>query len=251
MGILSNERVEFESALAALLAAYGIGGGTGGGSLPATRLNIINLVKAKLDEIMPEGEGLTFSLETSPNVSNPLDLLISAILDEAAKNTLMMAPFHILEPTDAEIAAGEDLVVDDYGETGYVVLPANFLRLVSFKMEDWERPVNVPLQLTSPEYQMQKNKFIRGGVSKPAVAIAWRIGTEAPQKVLEYYSVPVESDHAIEHFLYVPETLAEDVQSNLLDTMTWIAAAKILTITGQLELGAKAMEQVALSLNNL
>ena len=229
--------------------------GAGGGSLPVSRLNIINLVKAKLDEVIPEGEGLIFTLSTEPNVTNPLDLLISALLDEAAKNTLMMAPFHILEPSIAEETSGTPDIEDELGETGYVELPDNFLRLISFKMEEWERPVNIPILNTTPEYFMQKNKYVRGGVSKPVVSINWKVIanelTLERIKTLEYYSVPVDSDHAIEHFLYIPETIAEEVQSNLRDVMTWICAAKILQITGQLDLAQKSMEQVALSLNNL
>ncbi len=252
MGIIGKERVEFEAALAALLAEYGEG--AGGGSLPATRLNIINMVKAKLDEITPEGEGLTFTLSTEPNVTNPLDLLISALLDEAAKNTLMMSPFHVLEPTISEETDGVADIIDELGETGYVEMPENFLRLISFKMNDWDRPVNIPVLNTSTEYMMQKSKYVRGGVSKPVVSINWKIDageTASRIKVLEYYSVPVDSDHAIEHFLYIPETIAENVQSNLRDVMTWICAAKILQITGQFDLSQKAMEQVSLALNNL
>jgi uncharacterized protein (TIGR02145 family) len=199
MGVLGQERVQFEAALAALLAEYS--GGAGSGSIPATRLNIINLVKAKLDEVIPEGEGLIFTLSSEANTTNPLDLLISALLDEASKNTLMMAPFHVLEPTISETTTGTADIVDELGETGYVELPENFLRLISFKMEEWERPVNIPILNTTMEYFMQKNKYVRGGVSKPAVALSWkyareRIITEHPAETVDHPAVTV--DHPAE-----------------------------------------------------
>lgn len=249
MGVLGEERVQFEQALADLLALYGSGSV---GSITPSRLRVINLVKAKIDEIVPEGEGIIFTLESEPNISNPLDLLISAVLDEAAKQTLLMAPLSLLEPTISNETTGVQLTTDDYGKTGYIVLPENFLRLISFKMTEWERPANIPVQVTSAEYFMQKNKFVRGGISKPVVAITWKaLGTPTPEpkKILEYYSV--KTAHGIDHFHYVPETLAEDVQSNLVDTMTWICAAKILLITERPEHAAKAQEQVAFTLNNL
>ena len=250
MGILSIERVQFEAALNDLLALYYGMGGAGNGQIPISRLRIINVVKAKIDELIPEGEGVQFSLHSPPNVSNPYDLFISAVLDEATKNTIMMAPVHLLEPT-IYIPTAIKTLEDDWGETGYIELPENFLRFILFKMAEWERPASEVISISSPLYLKQKNKFSRGFISKPVVAFSWFGTEESKKRILEYFSVPVGSEHAVEMFQYMPETKAEDLQSNLIDVLTWVCASKVLQITGQLDLSGNAMEQAVLCLNNL
>lgn len=247
MGTLVDQRYDFESALATLLAEYESGTS---GTILATRLTIINMVKVKLDELIPEGEGVQFSLETTPNISNPLDLFINSLLDECTKNTLMLAPIHVLSGTPETVtptAYSSVTTHNDYG-TGWFPLPTGYLRLVSFKMTDWERPVIIPISTASKLYLKQKNKYLRGGLSKPVAAITWRNNSGAGQKIMEYFSSYV---HTVDHFICVSDTLAENLQSDLTDALTWITAAKILQITERPDLAAKAMEQVALCFKNM
>lgn len=248
MGTLSTERVQFEAALAALLAAYS-SGGAGTGTILATRLTIINAVKVKLDEIIPEGEGVTFTLETSPNISDPLDIFINALLDEAAKHLLLMAPLHCLESTIGSVTSAQITEHDNGRKSGFVILPDNFLRLVSFRMEDWERPVVIPISSTSKMYLKQHNQWLCGGPSKPVAAFTSRNVSGDTKRVLEYFTVT--STHNVDHFLYIPETLAEDVQINLRDALEWLCAAKILQITERVDLANKALEHVQICFNNM
>ena len=136
MSTLSDERVIFSNALLALLAGMdsGAAGGAGMGVIAPTRLTSINYVKAKLDELIPTGEGISFSLSTTPNVTNPLDLLIDAHLDECTKDVLLSAPLSVLVPKDGSGAA-----VTSFADpaTGYITLPIDFLRLSSVKMTGW------------------------------------------------------------------------------------------------------------------
>jgi hypothetical protein len=249
MGNLATERIQFEAALAALLEAYQSTGGGGTGTILKTRLSLINATKIKLDEIIPEGEGVQFTLETSPNISDPLDLFINALLDETAKHLLLMAPLHALEATAAAVTTAQ--ITEHYNgrKSGYVILPDYFLRLVSFRMQDWERPVIIPISSTSKMYLKQHNQWLCGGPSKPVSAFTSRNISGEIKRVLEYFTVT--DSHTVDHFLYIPETLAEDVQSNLTDALEWLCAAKILQITERVDLAQKALEHVQICFNNM
>jgi len=245
MADLSTERISFEQALANLLDTYGVGPGSG--TIVEARLTLINYVKAKLDEIIPEGEGVQFAVEDDVNISDPLNLLINAILDEAAKRVLLNAPLHVLDPVKSETAAGTADTDDD--KIGYIPLADNFVRLVSLKMTDWEREVNVPITTYDPRYKLQRNKYVRGGTAKPVAVFSFRTITDEHRRVLEYYSV--DSSHSIDWLYYIQETDAEDVQSNLVDALTWIAAGMVLQITERVDLAKVAFEQEQLSYQNL
>jgi len=245
MADLTSERVEFESRLEDYLS--GFESGSSASTILASRLELINYVKAKIDEIIPEGEGVQFSEESSPNISDPYNLFINSILDETAKKTLMSTPVHVIVPTDAST---QTVTADSGGDKiGYIQLPDNFLRLISLKMTDWEREVNFAITTYDPLYALQRNKYVRGGISKPVIAYSWRVISDASKRVLEYYSV--DENHTIEKFLYVPETVAEEVQSNLVDAMTWFCAGMVLQIIGMGEASKTADEQAVLTYNNM
>jgi hypothetical protein len=249
MGTLPVERVQFEAALAALLASYGSGGTGGTGTILATRLTLINAVKVKLDEIIPEGEGVVFTLASPPNISDPLDIFINALLDESAKHLLLMAPLHALTAKIGSVTAYQITAFDNGRKSGWVKLPDDFLRLVSFQMQDWERPVIIPVSSTSKLYLKQHNQWLCGANSKPVAAFTSRNDSGTSKLVLEYFTVT--ASHTVDHFLYIPETLAENVQSNLTDALEWICAGKILQITERVDLAMKAMEHVQICFNNM
>lgn len=252
MSTLTTQRVEFEQALLALLAGMtsgaggGAGGGAGLGTIDPTRLTVINYVKAKLDELVPSGEGISFNLSASPNISNPLDLLIDSHLDEATKDILLSAPISVLTPTDAEITDGEAYTD---ANTGYVTLPANFLRLSSFKMTDWLKAIDKPITPRDKDFKKQSIICLRGGISKPVAVLTWLNPTT---RILQYYSVA--ELHTIDHLLYIPETLAEVfVAKNtyLMDSLAWMCAGKIMQITGMFDAAKLAQERVMQSYTNL
>jgi hypothetical protein len=244
MADLTSERVEFKARLEDYLSGFESGTST---TILATRLALINYVKSKIDELIPEGEGVQFNVESEPNIGDPYDLFINSILDEAAKKTLMSAPIHYIEPTDAS----SQTVTPDAGgdKIGYIVLPDNFLRLISLKMTDWEREVNEAITTYNPLYKLQRNQYVRGGVAKPVAAFNWKVITGTPTRVLEYYSI--DTNHTIEKFLYVPETVAEEVQSSLQDALTWFCASDILQIIEMYDASQRAEAKALATYNNL
>lgn len=252
MATLANERIQYEARLKTLLEA--LGATEAGGTISVDRLSIINMVKAKLDELVPEGEGLTFSLSAEPNVSNPLDLLINAHLEEATKDVILSAPLSALMPVASSETEGTPFT--EGGLTGYIPLPDDFLRLVYFKLLEWKRGLTELIRTNDPKYKLQSSDFLRGGIAKPVAALNWRSTTEGEattmSKVIEYYSVL--EDHSIEQLTYVCEMLAEDfVEANpsLYPSLAWMCAGKIMLILGLQANYQEAMGQVKLSYINL
>ena len=246
MADLSTERISFEQALAALLATYNPESGGGSGTILDTRLTLINMVKAKLDEIVPEGEGVQFSLDTEPDISDPYNLLINAFLDEAAKRVLQLAPIHVLDPVKSDATATADATDN---KIGYIALPDNFLRFVSLKMADWKRQVSECLPVTDPRYKLQTSKYTRGGTAKPAAFFGFRTISTVQKRVIEYYSV--NDSHTIDWLYYIQETAAEDLQSSLTPALTYICAGMVLQASERLDLAKACYEQGINSFQNL
>ncbi len=243
MADLTTERVQFEASLANLLGTYGSGEPV---VIPTSRMTLINYTKAKLDEIIPEGEGTQFALDANNNITDPYTLFVNAMLDEAAKRVILLAPSHVLTATLSTATATAD---PSDNKIGYIALPLNFLRAISLKMTDWKREVREFILPSDKRYKAQQNKYIRGGVNKPVAALTHRKVDGAAKRVIEYYSV--NSSHVIDYFFYVPETAAEDLQSNLQDALTWTLSGMILQITSRADLAKNALEQANVCLQNL
>ena len=117
-----------------------------------------------------------------------LDELITGRIVDAVRSIHEAAPSDMLDdgldiPGAITMYGG----TGDHDGTGYVALPADFMRLVIFKLTAWKRPVVLAIADTDPKYPMQKSRFlgIRGGVDKPVCAIT----TGVEGKILEFFSV--------------------------------------------------------------
>lgn len=165
---IADERVQYEAALAEILAGLG---GSSIGDIPPERMVLINYTKVKLDELIPQGEGVVFSLSSDANITNPTDLLVNSQMDECTKDICLSAPTSILTPT---VHAGTVVPFGTGDKTGYIVLPGSFLRLSSFKMTDWKTDVAIPITTTDPKYKKQKYSVTRGGINKPVAVLNWK-----------------------------------------------------------------------------
>lgn len=244
MADLSTENLSVQTKLIALLESLEASSGSGSTTILPTRLTLINMVKIKLDELIPEGEGVVYDLESEPNVSDPYDLYINGLLDEAAKHILQTAPKHILPITSCSNPAVQ-IGTTNYG---YVLVPDGFLRLHSFKMTEWSRDVN---EFITPEhefYKLQGNDHVRAGTKKPVLVLNYKVITATVKKVFEYYSV--NTAHTVEKFLYIGETAAENLDDDLYPELTWMCASMILQNINETNLAQKAMERVQLCYQN-
>lgn len=112
-----------------------------------------------------------------------LDEIIYAKLADAVRMVEMEAPLTMLESGhdfgDDNVFIGED-------GKGFIILPDDFMRLISFRMSDWTRTIYEAITESDPQYALQSSRFkgICGNPEKPVVAVVRR----SEGKVLEFYS---------------------------------------------------------------
>ena len=171
---------------------------------------IIEKAMKCIDEVYP-GDNLI-------NVQNfPLDDFI----DEAARRIVRSAPLYALGAGVA-LMPGRSVTPRPDG-SGTVQLPANFLRMIIFRMEGWKRPAII-VRSDHPLYRKQSNPITRGGTEKP-VAVIVKGDTE-----LEYYSVPEGTKHRVDEARYYGfSTVGGGYPHRLIDATAWQLAALVLS----------------------
>lgn len=186
-------------------------------------------VKLRLDELGPFEEGQVID-------SGRID----AYLDEAGDTLQKLVPPWIVEPSSF---SGATVPYSD-NTSGYIVLPTDFLKLVSFKMAEWSRSVTEAITEHHPLYKRQSYPELRGSYRKPVAVFRTIYGVG---KVLDYYSVP-EGLHTVDHATYLASVTAENLDEILIDPLTWHVAGLILNTVGEFEIAkaadAKVMEWI-------
>lgn len=186
------------------------------------REELINKIKTRIDEVSTSGDII---VDVDIENTKPYDSIIDELLDESALEVLLKAPFYRLSISKAELVAVED---DTDKKIGTIILPDDFIRLVSLRMAEWQRPVTefaVTGDITS---QKQYNKHLRGGLAKPVAVLS---KTEEGYKAA-YYSV--RDSHEVAEFLYIKQVAAEEISdSQVMNAMCWICAGKTLGVLGQ------------------
>lgn len=126
-----------------------------------------------------------------------LDDLITMLMPEAAKDALLQAPMTDLEQGHTF----GDAVHWGHHCNGWVLLPDDFLRLVCFKMSDWDVAVYHAVYADDPLYYLQYSPFesLRGCPQKPVCALVNRPEGQA----LEFFSC-ADRDAWVERAQYVP-----------------------------------------------
>ena len=130
-----------------------------------------------------------------------LEEIIGSKIETAARMVETSAP-HIL--LDAGEPFADSIGWDSepgYG-SGHIILPSDFMRLVSFQMSDWSYPVVSAIGDDDPLYARQKSRFpgVRGCPQKPVVAIVqWPVGL-----VLEFYSCTAGPTVYVKRDRYLP-----------------------------------------------
>jgi hypothetical protein len=248
MADLSKQTQDFKQAWYDLLSQ--LVDTDGGGDISSARYEIIGAVKVKIDEMMPEGEGVAFEVADNTNVTDTLDLYINQRLDDCANILHQRAPLYKIIGKNAAPTPIEN---DPDDGTGYVVIPSDFIRLQSFKMTGWLREVSEYITPDHPDYKKQFT-VLKGKKAKPVlVRNSKYIGSPDPAitDIFEYYSLSIGDTHTLEKFIYVPTVVAENVQANLQDALTWICAKEILQITGRISESERAELRIIDCFNKL
>lgn len=169
-----------------------------------------------------------------------LDDIIRSKILEAVQRVHMDAPNYLLE-------GGHnfgDAVYWRELESGWVLLPPDFMRLVVFEMDDWEQAVYQAVSTDDPEYKKQRSRFkgIRGTAQHPVCAIAIR-----PEgRVLEFYSCK-SKDAQVSRAMYIPypkidEDNGVDICERCYNAVVYTAAGLTLLTCGEVEKGNAVSE---------
>lgn len=151
-------------------------------------------VRIVLDQNMTS-DALT-ALQDTETLS--LDELIESKVVEAVRRVHNEAP---LDKLNQGHNFGDALYWRGADTCGWTLLPDDFMRLIVFMMDDWDRAVYKPLHIDNPKYYKQASRFkgIRGTPQHPKCAIAIR-----PEgKVLEFYSCKSQ-ESKVSRAVYIP-----------------------------------------------
>ena len=165
---------------------------------------------------------------------------IAEFLREAAAEMARTAPVELLPLRDF----GTETLTDLGDGSGTVALPEDFVRLASFRMKGWARPVFGTVAERSPEYARQLNAVTRGGPAKPVAALT----RDAQGMKLRWFSLPKGWPRKVEEALYVPALEPEEVPQGLCDALCWLAASLVLAVTAEPQAASYARERYDLSM---
>ena len=186
-----------------------------------------------------------------------LDALIISKIEEAAKRVELIAPHHLLESGHN---FGDSIHWERERQTsnlaGWTLLPSDFMRLVAFKMSDWERTLFEAITPSDPLYLKQNSRYggVRGNPQKPVVAIVNR-----PEGLaLEFYSCRSEAAYTEKAFyLPYPKIDADggiDICERCYNSVVYMTAALILTAYGDAQKAAifetNALTALGIVVNN-
>ena len=171
------------------------------------------------------------------------DIIKSKII-EAVKRVHSSAPPYLL---DGGHNFGDEVYWQKC-ESGWVLLPEDFMRFVVFQMSDWERAVFYPISVDDPEYEKQSSRFkgIRGTTQRPVCAIYIR-----PEgRVLEFYSCKSQ-DATVSRAVYLPYPQIDkygaiEICQRCYDAVVYTIAALVLTTFGDVE-KSSALNELAKS----
>lgn len=175
-----------------------------------------------------------------------LDELIGAKIEEAVRRVEKDAPVFFLE-TGHNFGSA---VYWTANGSGYVKLPDDFMRLVCFKMSDWERTVYEALGTDDARYLLQTSRYagVRGNKQKPVCAIV----KEPEGNRLEFYSSDKSQTAKVEKAVYVPfkaiETLADGTKGIDISERCY---GSVVYMTASLALAARGLNEQAAVLSGL
>ena len=115
-----------------------------------------------------------------------------------------------------------------------MLLPDDFMRLIAFRMSDWERTCYNAISVDDPLYDLQssRHKGVRGSVQKPVCAVVNR----AEGKALEFYSCDSEEAY-VKRATYLPYPKIDDedgidISERCYTAVVYTTAALVLTAYG-------------------
>lgn len=159
-----------------------------------------------------------------------LDDMIESKIADATLFIEREAPRYMLDggkPFSGDIAWEESPWEEDY-KKGRIALPDDFIRLISFKMSDWQRAVTDVISEDDPRYEQMQSRFpgIAGSPQSPVCALAHDSESGDNRLVLEFCSSAEESK--VSRAMYLPMPVIDgteiDISEKLKDAVVYYAA---------------------------
>lgn len=183
-------------------------------------------------------------IETDDNDTLTLEEIITSKIAQAARVVESNAPVWLLDSGRA--LSGSITFAKEIGKgRGRMKLPDDFMRLITFKMSDWERAVTTPILETDPQYLLQSSRFpgLRGSPQRPVVAIV----NEPTGLVLEFWSCKGGSEVTLQRGRYLPVPKVKDggidICEKLKDAVVLYIAYLTCLTTGHIEQAQSLLNQ--------
>ena len=168
-----------------------------------------------------------------------MDDIIRQKLAQAIDRVHAAAPYHLLETGHN---FGDAVYWGDM-ESGWVLLPADFHRMVVFEMSDWACPVYEVIMPADPRYHLQHSRYkgVRGTADHPVCVL----GMRPEGRVLEFYSCRTK-EAQVNRAVYIPlakedDSGGYDLSPLCYDAIVYTTAALTLLTIGESERGNAMM----------
>ena len=180
--------------------------------------DIYTYVKSRLDELSNNDDALLVS--NNQGVED-LEKEIDAVVEPAIRKIHLDAPNILLK--EGNSLAGSDVSAQDRASVSeyYIArinVPNDFLRLVTLKLNEWERPIQTLLGEDSAEYRKQQNPYLMGTPQRPVGFL-----THQGQKsngVIELYSI-INNNPVITFGWYVPNPVLNNNVVDIIETLKY------------------------------
>jgi hypothetical protein len=228
-----------------------------------TESELVQLVAAKIDEILPPGE----NVPSGALIEAPIPY-IEKELKEAGYHILRQAPIiqvkQVIKKAATHFPAGMTdpetptpnpnvrVISSDTAGAYLVPCPTDFLRFLNIKLSTWSVPVSELIPEEDPKYREQKTiKWTRGTELKPKAAlvsfsdyVAGEINSNFPNIGLAVECFSSKTLPTLSAFHYVPKVSPTSMPEDLVDAMIWECAGRTLLIMNQAQRAATAFAQV-------
>lgn len=135
------------------------------------------------------------------------------------------------------------------GNKAYISKPTDFLRLYEMKFPLWQKTVRETIKPGSGKGDHQENPYLTAGIGRPTVML--QTTTPTGGTFGEYLVCARVEVAATPIAMYIKIQKPEELPEQLIDCLTWLAAAKVVQIGGRMDLAQGLNQQYQLSLTQL
>lgn len=194
-----------------------------------TRAQIIKAVQARMSDILPGNQ-----IEVASHN------FVDTLLNDCVENFYMLIPNNVLPRTDFSSNTTQ-LVPNDEVLVYRIQLPENYIRLIAFRCNEWQRSVSKALAEGSSQHYAQFGKYTFGANTRPQVTL---VADPDLGRSIEYYFTSTTTDTSILEASCVVKGDIEYMPDVLIDVFAWYVASVAYQAMEQYEASKAAMERV-------